>query len=136
MSDSFEIVRMGEMRRSVEQTAVFDSPSAGYTVGLIRGLDRSVARTALGVFEVVTFPLPPYQPMFTSYVKPGPVYPRKLQAGPDFGQACLTPTPTWASAAAMSRRSSRQPVPCVRQLNLVGINLSDAPVVFRWRVLL
>ena len=46
MSNLFEVVRMGEMRRSVEQTAIFDSPGAGYTVGVVHGFDRSVARTA------------------------------------------------------------------------------------------
>ena len=44
ISNTFEIVRAGEMRRSIEQTAVFESPSAGYTVGAIRGLDRTVTR--------------------------------------------------------------------------------------------
>ena len=34
MSDTLEITRMGELRRSVEQTTVFDSPSAGYTAGI------------------------------------------------------------------------------------------------------
>ena len=48
MSNTFEIVRLGEMRRTVEQTAVFDSPGAGYTTGVIRGFDRSVARTGDG----------------------------------------------------------------------------------------
>ena len=74
------------MRRSVEQTAVFESPSAGYTAGVVRGFDRSVARTGVGLFEVVTFPFPcrtGYEPMFTKYLPPGPVYPGKLQAGPD-----------------------------------------------------
>ena len=49
MSNSLEVARMGEMRRSIEQTAMFESPGAGYTTGLIRGFDRSVARTAMGV---------------------------------------------------------------------------------------
>ena len=31
MSDSLEATRMGDLRRSVEQTTIFDSPSAGYT---------------------------------------------------------------------------------------------------------
>jgi putative exosortase-associated protein (TIGR04073 family) len=81
MSDTLEITRMGDMRRSVEQTAVFDSPSAGYTVGAIRGFDLSVARVAMGAYEVVTFPLPPYQPVLTSYVKPGPIYPESYKPG-------------------------------------------------------
>ncbi len=81
MSNVFEPVRMGEMRSSVEQTTIFESPSVGYTTGVVRGLDRTVARTAMGVYEVVTFPLPPYQPVFTSYVRPGPVYPESYKPG-------------------------------------------------------
>lgn len=81
MSDVFEAVRLGEIRSSVEQTAIFQSPSAGYTVGVVRGFDRTVARTAMGAFEVVTFPLPPYQPVFTSYVRPGPVFPESYKPG-------------------------------------------------------
>ena len=81
MSNSFEIARMGEIRRSVEQTAVFDSPSAGYTVGLIRGFDRTVARTALGVFEVVTFPLPPYQPRVHQLRQARPRFPESYKPG-------------------------------------------------------
>ncbi len=81
MNNFYEIVRMGEMRRSIEQTAVFDSPSAGYTVGAVRGLDRSLARTGLGVFEVATFPLPPYDPMFTRYLKPEPAFPASYKPG-------------------------------------------------------
>ena len=38
VSDSLEFTRLGEMRRSIEQTTVFDSPSAGYTAGMIHGL--------------------------------------------------------------------------------------------------
>ena len=81
MSDTLEVTRMGEMRRSVEQAAIFESPSSGYTFGMIRGIDRTVARTAMGAFEVVTFPLPPYQPVFTSYVKPGPIFPESYKPG-------------------------------------------------------
>jgi putative exosortase-associated protein (TIGR04073 family) len=81
VSNTFEPVRMGEIRRSVEQTAIFESPSAGYTVGMVRGFDRTVARTAMGVYEVVTFPLPPYQPVFTSYVRPGLAFPESYKPG-------------------------------------------------------
>jgi putative exosortase-associated protein (TIGR04073 family) len=81
VSDTLEFTRMGDMRRSVEQTAVFSSPSAGYTTGLIHGFDVSVARTVMGVCEIATFPIPPYKPVFTSYVKPGPVYPESYKPG-------------------------------------------------------
>ncbi|HTV63050.1 MAG TPA: exosortase system-associated protein, TIGR04073 family [Verrucomicrobiae bacterium] len=75
MDNTFEVVRMGEMRRSIEQTAIFDSPGEGYTVGFIRGLNRSLARTGMGVYELVTAPIPPYGPVFTNYFAPWPVYP-------------------------------------------------------------
>jgi putative exosortase-associated protein (TIGR04073 family) len=81
VSDVFEPARLGEMRRSVEQTTIFDSPSAGYATGLARGFDHTVARTAMGVYEVATFPLPPYQPVFTSYVRPGSFYPESYKPG-------------------------------------------------------
>ena len=76
-----EVVRMGELRRSVEQTAVLDSPDAGYTVGVVHGFDRSVARTGVGLYEVVTFPFPPYHPIFTRYLTPAPVYPDNYEPG-------------------------------------------------------
>jgi putative exosortase-associated protein (TIGR04073 family) len=80
-SNTFEVVRWGEMRRSVEQTSLFDSPEAGSTTGLVRGFNRTLARTGVGVFEIVTFPLPPYDPIFTSYLSPGPVYPDSYAPG-------------------------------------------------------
>ncbi len=81
MSDTLEITRMGDLNRSIEQTTVFDSPSAGYTVGTIHGLDLTVARTVMGAYELVTFPLPPYRPVLTGYVKPGPIYPESYKPG-------------------------------------------------------
>jgi putative exosortase-associated protein (TIGR04073 family) len=75
MANTAEIVRAGEMRRSMEQTALFDGPDAAYTTGFIHGLNRTLARTGIGVYEVVTAPFPPYHPVFTDRFAPGPVYP-------------------------------------------------------------
>ena len=75
LSNVFEAARLGEMRRSVEQTALFESSEAGYTTGFFRGLNRSIARTGIGVYEMVTAPLPPYGPVATRYLTPDPVYP-------------------------------------------------------------
>ena len=74
LSNTIEITRMGEMRRSIEQTAVFESPSAGYTAGAVRGLNRTLARTGLGIFEIVTLPVPAVsdRPIWTSYLSPAP----------------------------------------------------------------
>jgi putative exosortase-associated protein (TIGR04073 family) len=75
ISNSAEIIRGGEWRRSVEQTAVFDSPEAGRTVGFVSGFNKTLARTGVGLYEVVTFPIPPYGPIFTNYLSPNPAFP-------------------------------------------------------------
>jgi putative exosortase-associated protein (TIGR04073 family) len=81
MSNFGEVARGGELRRTVEETAVLDSPDAGYTVGVIRGFDRSVARTGVGLYEIITFPFPPYHPILTRYLAPEPVYPDNYKPG-------------------------------------------------------
>src|SRR6184192_524636 len=75
MSNVYEIVRGGEFRRTMEQTALFDGPDAAYGMGFVRGINRTLARTGIGVYEVVTAPFPPYDPVMTDYLAPGPVYP-------------------------------------------------------------
>ncbi len=61
-----EFARGGEMRRSIEQTALWSSPDHAYATGAIQGFNRSVMRTFLGVAEVVTFPIPTpsYEPFY------------------------------------------------------------------------
>jgi putative exosortase-associated protein (TIGR04073 family) len=81
MSNMAEFARLGEMRRSMEQTAVFEQPGGHYATGFIRGLTKSLARTGVGVYEVVTAPLPPYDPVFTDYLSPNPVYPDSYRPG-------------------------------------------------------
>jgi putative exosortase-associated protein (TIGR04073 family) len=58
MNNMTEFCRFGEIDRSFEQTAVFGSPDQSYTTGIIRGIDKSVARTFAGAYEVLTFPVP------------------------------------------------------------------------------
>jgi putative exosortase-associated protein (TIGR04073 family) len=79
ISNTYEIVRFGDMRRSVEQTALFESPSEGYTTGVIRGFDRSMARTGIGIYEIVTFPFPPYHPVATKYLSVNPTSPESYK---------------------------------------------------------
>jgi putative exosortase-associated protein (TIGR04073 family) len=81
MSNFYEGVRLGEMRRSVEQTAVFDSTDAAFTTGFVHGFDRSMARTGIGFYEVLTFPFPPYHPIATKYLSPEPAYPDSYKPG-------------------------------------------------------
>jgi len=81
VSNSWDIIRLGEMRRSVEQSAIMDSPGEGYTTGMIRGFDRTMARTGLGLYEIITFPIPPYDPIATKYLAPHAVYPESYKPG-------------------------------------------------------
>ena len=67
-----EFARLGEIRRSVEQTGLWEGPSAAYTTGFIRGFNRSMLRTATGLYEILTFPIPDYDPIF---LPEHPVYP-------------------------------------------------------------
>jgi putative exosortase-associated protein (TIGR04073 family) len=70
-----EIPRMGEMNRALEQGGVFEGPDAGMATGFIRGVNKSLTRTGVGIYEIVTAPFPPYDPVFTDYISPRPAYP-------------------------------------------------------------
>jgi putative exosortase-associated protein (TIGR04073 family) len=80
LSNIYEPARMGEMQRSIEQTAIFD-PDAGFATGLVRGINNTLKRTVMGACEIVTFPIPPYRPVFTNTVKPYLVYPDSYKPG-------------------------------------------------------
>lgn len=67
LTNMTEFARLGEIRRSVEQKALWDGPEEAYTTGFIHGINRSIVRTLVGVYEVVTFPIPSYDP----WLKPG-----------------------------------------------------------------
>lgn len=69
-----EIARGGEFERSVEQAGLFDGPDVGMATGVIRGFNRTMARTGVGIYEVITAPFPPYGPVFTDYLSPHPAY--------------------------------------------------------------
>lgn len=81
MANTFEVVRMGEFRRTMEQSALFDSPDYAYSTGFVHGMDRSIERTGIGVYEMVTAPFPPYHPICTDQFAPGPVYPDAYTPG-------------------------------------------------------
>ena len=84
-----EFARGGEIRRSMEQTGLLDGPDMAYTTGFIRGFNKSLARTGVGIYEMITAPFPPYDPVFTDYMTVNPVYPDSykphLLADPTFG---------------------------------------------------
>jgi putative exosortase-associated protein (TIGR04073 family) len=61
-----EFVRGGEIHRSIEQTSLWDGTEAGMTTGFIRGFNRSLVRTGIGAYEIITAPFPPYDALLTS----------------------------------------------------------------------
>ena len=73
--NALEFARFGEMRRSVEQTALFEGPQKAYSTGIVKGFNRTMARTGVGIYEIVTCPFPPYDPVFTNYLSADPVQP-------------------------------------------------------------
>src|SRR6266536_3709306 len=89
LRNATEFARGGEIRRSMEQTGLLDGPDMAYTTGFIRGFNRSLARTGIGIYEMVTAPFPSYEPIGTSYLSVDPVYPDSykphLLADPTFG---------------------------------------------------
>jgi len=92
LSNTFEVVRAGEVRRSMEQTALFESPNAAYTTGFVRGLSKTVVRTGVGLYEIVTSPFPPYDPVLTRYISPEAVYPDSYKPGLVAGSTFATDT--------------------------------------------
>jgi putative exosortase-associated protein (TIGR04073 family) len=86
INNTLEFARGGEMRHSIEQAAVFESPGQPYyTTGIIRGIDRSVERTGIGLWEVVSFPFPNHKDSYgsidTAHLSPDPEYPESYKPG-------------------------------------------------------
>ena len=70
ISNTGELLRWGELRYEMEQGAVWDGRS-GVTKGFLKGFCRSLARTGVGVAEIVSSPFGPYDKGFIY-----PAYPR------------------------------------------------------------
>lgn len=71
INNATEFARLGDIRRSMEQTAMWYGPDQAYTTGFIKGVNRSITRTVLGVAEIATFPIPTpsYDPFYMKYSK-------------------------------------------------------------------
>src|SRR5512133_2657549 len=95
IANLMEPLRMGEMRRSMEQTAILEGPDASYSYGFIHGLNKTLARTGIGLYEIVTAPIPPYDPVATAYLTPGPVYPDSYQTSLIAESSFSTETNLW-----------------------------------------
>ena len=70
-----EPVRLGEIGYSVEQQALFGSSGTAYSAGLVNGLNKTLVRTGVGAYEILSFPFPPYDPVLTWYIAPEPAHP-------------------------------------------------------------
>lgn len=92
--NTVEFARGGEIRRSMEQTALWENTDSAFTTGFIRGFNRSVARTAIGIYEIVTFPFPSYDPLLTSTNRIFPDPNVRNKTFP-FGGMVLTEFPTY-----------------------------------------
>lgn len=75
-----EFARLGEISRSVEQTFLWDGTASAYTTGVIRGINRSLVRTGVGAYEVLTFPMPTYDPI----LRPGGPFLRDASVDPAY----------------------------------------------------
>lgn len=92
-----ELVRGGEIRRSMEQTALWDGSDMAYSAGFLRGFHRSLTRTAIGAYEIITAPFPPYGPLLTSTNRVYPDYSMKNKSHP-WGGLILPEDPVYPEA--------------------------------------
>lgn len=53
-----EPLRWGEITRSMEQSYLNSGADVSYTAGFVHGLGKTIGRTAVGAYEIVTFPIP------------------------------------------------------------------------------
>ena len=73
-----EPIRWGELSRTMEQTYLqSNNPDVSYTQGFVHGVGKTLGRTAVGAYEIVTFPIPDHgKNGYGPILKPAhPVYP-------------------------------------------------------------
>ena len=78
-----EPIRMGELRRTMEQSYLTSGPDVAYTGGFIHGLGKTIGRTVVGAYEIATFPIPDHgSEGYGPILKPAnPVYPDSYTPG-------------------------------------------------------
>jgi len=81
VNNIYEPIRLAEMRRSIEQTSLSNPAEVNYHVGVVRGFNRTIARAGVGIYEIITAPFPPYDPVWTDYLNPIPQYPDSYKPG-------------------------------------------------------
>jgi putative exosortase-associated protein (TIGR04073 family) len=92
------LVSGGDIRRSMEQTALWDDPNRAPTTGFVRGFNRAMARTGIGIYEVVTFPLPPYGPLLVPEHNLYPDHSIKTVGRQDWGGLRLPEGPVYPAS--------------------------------------
>src|SRR5438270_39251 len=78
LNNMTELLRGGEVRRSFEQTAIFGNTDTAYTTAVIHGMNRAFCRTGVGIWEVLTAPIPNHMHPkdYGPIIRPeNPVYP-------------------------------------------------------------
>ncbi len=101
-SNTCEVIRWGDMRREVEQNTVFSAPDVNYSYGVVHGFCKSMSRIGIGIYEMVTFPIPSYDPVCTNCVAINPQYPDSYQPGLISGSTFDTDTYTGFSGGAVA----------------------------------
>ena len=76
----YEPIRLAEMRRSIEQTCSATLGDVNYHTGIIRGFNRTIARTGIGIWEIVSSPFRRMIRSAMSYLNPKLAYPDSYQA--------------------------------------------------------
>jgi putative exosortase-associated protein (TIGR04073 family) len=87
-----EIVRWSSMERSIEQSSLFDGTEKGQTDGVVTGFGQTIARTGMGIIDVVTFPIPypSYKAWGTNIVPADVQWPDSYKPGSRGAQALAT----------------------------------------------
>ncbi len=78
ISNATEFTRMGDFQQSVEEQEMFGH---GIATGMVKGFNKTVARTGIGLYEIVTSPFPPYHAVATNYLSETPGHPDSYPVG-------------------------------------------------------
>ena len=68
VSNTTSIITLSELNRGMEQSVVLGTPGPGIATGVIHGFNQTMARAGMGLYEIATFPFPPYHPVMTQCV--------------------------------------------------------------------
>jgi len=94
LRNTAEIVRWSSMQRDIEQATLWEGSDVGITQGAIKGFNDTIARTGMGLVDIVTFPIPypSYEPWGTNVVPAAVQYPDAYKPGMRQIQATSTDT--------------------------------------------